>query len=84
MRVLKFTDINGNSHSINVQTYFDSSIVVPSGFSHYMTVDNPFNVVGAINIMNIGDVFINEETGELKTILLIGAERFPLIGNLNL
>lgn len=83
MRDLSFTDINGNKHSIRVKTYFDDSIQVPAGFSHYMTVDGPLDIVGAINIMNIGDILINEETGELKTLLELGSTPYKVIGKLD-
>lgn len=83
MRDLNFTDINGTKHSIRVKSFVDESVKVPEGFSHYMTIDGSINIVGEVNIMNIGDIFINDETGDLKTLLQLGTTPYKLIGKLD-
>ncbi|MGN5619235.1 hypothetical protein MOW08_06715 [Acinetobacter schindleri] len=83
MRELNFTDINGNPHSIRVNYKPVSDIEIPEGFAHYVTVDGPFYVNGQKNIADIGDVLLNEETGVLKTILMMGPDKFPNIGKLD-
>lgn len=84
MRELNFTDINGTSHNIKVDYKPVSDIKIPEGFAHYVTVNGPFYINGQKNIADIGDVLLNEETGVLKTILLIGPEKFPDIGKLDI
>ncbi|RZG94375.1 hypothetical protein [Acinetobacter pittii] len=83
MSELCFTDIYGKEHKIRVLYQTVSDIEVPQGFDHYKTIDQPFSVNGPQNINNIVDVFLNKATGELKTLLPIGVEKFRLIGNLN-
>lgn len=83
MRELSFTDIYGNEHKINVVHQTVSNIEVPKGFDHYKTIDQPLSITGAKNYMDLGDILLNKTTGELKTILQIGPEKFPLIGKLN-
>ena len=80
MRKLNFTDIYGTVHSITVKYKPVSDVLIPDGFIHYVTMDGPFNVSGQKNIANIGDVLLNEDTGELRTILELGLEKFPVIG----
>ncbi|MFL9517740.1 hypothetical protein ACKENX_16265 [Acinetobacter baumannii] len=83
MRELSFTDIYGNEHKIHVVYQTVSNIEVPEGFDHYITIDQPFSITGAKNYMDLGDILLNKTTGELKTILQMGPEKFPLIGKLN-
>ncbi|WP_198078803.1 hypothetical protein [Acinetobacter calcoaceticus] len=83
MRELCFTDIYGKEHKIKVIHQTVSYIEVPVGFDHYITIDQPLSITGDKIFIDIGDVFLNKVTGELKTILQNGPEKFPVIGKLN-